>query len=146
MSREQFLRRKEGRDCPMCPDANDANVIWNSPVGKVHLKNDADYRGYCVLISHRHVIELHELGQEERHIWIDTIALLSERISAVCQPAKMNCAMLGNIVPHLHCHLIPRYFDDPDWDNAPVFRPDSERRSLSPEAYTELLTTLRKQF
>ena len=146
MSDELFLRRKQGIDCPMCPDANDADVVWDSPVGKVHLKNDADYCGYCVLVCHRHVVELYELAPDERRLWIDTIAQISEQINAVCQPAKMNIAMLGNMVPHLHCHVIPRYFDDPDWNQAPVFRPDSERRPLNAKAYTELLNTLRSQF
>jgi len=146
MTDELFLNRKDGIGCPMCPDADDSDVIWHSPVGKIHLKNGADYRGYCVLIYHRHAIELYDLHPSERSHFIDVLATVSEQIAAVCQPAKMNTALFGNIVPHLHCHLIPRYFDDPDWNQAPVFRPDSERRPLSPENYAALLAKLRAKF
>jgi len=30
-------------------------------------------------------------------------------------PDKINLASLGNQVPHLHWHVIPRFKDDPHW-------------------------------
>ena len=32
---------------------------------------------------------------------------------AVLEPVKLNCDLLGNAVPHLHTHVVPRYADDP---------------------------------
>ena len=29
------------------------------------------------------------------------------------QPVKVNYLLLGNLVPHSHTHVVPRYVDDP---------------------------------
>jgi diadenosine tetraphosphate (Ap4A) HIT family hydrolase len=29
------------------------------------------------------------------------------------RPVKLNCDVLGNSLPHLHTHVIPRYAEDP---------------------------------
>ena len=41
------------------------------------------------------------------------IVLATERgLRKALQPDKINLASFGNVVPHLHWHLIPRYLDD----------------------------------
>ncbi|HLK61701.1 MAG TPA: HIT family protein [Chthonomonadaceae bacterium] len=137
-----FTQRKAGIGCPMCPDDHTEDVIAELPSGSVHLQNDADYRGYCILIFRRHVVELHELIAEERLQWIEDLARIGNALAEVCQPAKLNLSMFGNMVPHLHCHLMPRYPTDPDWGHPPAFRTPTERRLLSPEAYAELKAAL----
>ena len=61
--------------------------------------------------------------------------------SARMQPLKVNVASLGNVVPHLHWHVIPRYADDahfpaPVWAQA-VRETDEavlgQRRALVPQ-------------
>ena len=37
---------------------------------------------------------------------------VEEAIRHVMQPDKINLAALGNMVPHIHWHVIPRYKDD----------------------------------
>jgi diadenosine tetraphosphate (Ap4A) HIT family hydrolase len=59
----------------------------------------------------------------------------------VMQPLKVNVASLGNVVPHLHWHVIPRYADDahvpaPVWAQAQRKTPDAvlaERRKRVPQ-------------
>src|SRR5579871_2382993 len=139
-----FSQRKAGVGCPMCPDANAADVVIELPSGKAHLQNDADYRGYCILIFRRHEVEIHDLSDSERAQWITDIARLGKAISAVCGPAKLNVSMLGNMVPHLHCHIMPRYPEDPEWGHPPAFRTPNERKPLSSEAYAQLKAALRE--
>jgi diadenosine tetraphosphate (Ap4A) HIT family hydrolase len=38
---------------------------------------------------------------------------VAHALQAVFAPVKMNYNVLGNWVPHLHTHLVPRYADDP---------------------------------
>jgi diadenosine tetraphosphate (Ap4A) HIT family hydrolase len=128
----------------MCPDSHDSDVVAELSSGRVHLQDDADYRGYCILIFRRHVVELHELTLAERAQWIEDIARIGRAVSELCQPAKLNVAMLGNLVPHLHCHIMPRYPDDPEWGHPPAFRSPSDRRALSPDAYARLREALRR--
>jgi len=138
----KFELRKSGVECPMCPDEEDADVVAVLPSGKVHLQNDADYRGYCILIFRRHAVELHELNEAERRQWIEDLSLLGRAITEVCTPAKLNISMLGNMMPHLHCHIMPRYPEDPDWGHPPAYRRPADRHKLSPDQYDSLKASL----
>jgi diadenosine tetraphosphate (Ap4A) HIT family hydrolase len=140
---EKFERRKSGVECPMCPDTGDADLVAELPSGRVHLQNDADYRGYCILIFRRHAVEIHDLTKAERGQWIEDLSNMGRAISEVCAPAKLNVTMLGNMAPHLHCHIMPRYPEDPDWGRPPAYRRPSERRPLSTEEYESLRSALR---
>lgn len=133
---ELFERRKAGNDCPMCPDTSAGEVIAELASGKLHLQNDGDYPGYCVLVFRQHAVEIHDLTHEERAQWIEDIARANRAIAEVCQPVKMNVAWLGNACPHLHCHIRPRYYADPTWGSTPIFTPPT--RSLSPDEYNSL--------
>ena len=135
MSESTFEQRKAGVNCPMCPDTQRDNVVAELPSGFVHLQNDADYRGYCILIFRRHAVELYDLTIEEQRQWVEDIARIGQAIETVCSPGKLNVSMLGNMVPHLHCHLMPRYPADPEWGGPPAFRSPEERNLLSTEAY-----------
>ena len=150
---ETFVSRKSGVECPMCatPDgrtdaASDApsDLVIELPSGLVRLQNDANYRGYCILILNHHKTEIHELSESGRRNWIEDIARIERAVTAICNPDKINIAMLGNLVPHLHCHVIPRYFDDTEWGAPPQFRTPSERTKLEESAYSELLLKLRE--
>jgi diadenosine tetraphosphate (Ap4A) HIT family hydrolase len=141
---ETFVQRKAGVGCPMCPDSAGSDVVAELDSGRVHLQNDADYRGYCILIFRRHAVELHELTAAERTQWIEDIARIGRALSELCQPAKLNIAMLGNLVPHLHCHIMPRYPEDPEWGHPPVFRTPSDRRALSSDEYARLRDALQR--
>ena len=122
----------------MCPDTHGPDVVANLTSGYVHLQNDADYRGYCILVLRRHAVEIHDLTEEERQQWIEDISRIGHAISGACEPAKLNVTMLGNMVPHLHCHIMPRYPDDPDWGSPPAYRRPSDRRQLTQDAYDAL--------
>ncbi|MCS7269670.1 MAG: HIT family protein, partial [Gemmataceae bacterium] len=69
--------------------------------------------GYCVLVSREHATELSQLGPR-RTPFLEEMAMLAEAIGECFRPVKLNYELLGNQVPHLHWHLIPRYDHDPD--------------------------------
>ena len=138
----RFESRKSGVECPMCPDAAGDDVAAELGSGLVHLQNDADYRGYCILVCRRHAVEIHDLTEDERREWIEDVSRIGRAVSDVCGPAKLNVTMLGNMVPHLHCHVIPRYPDDPDWGRPPAYRRPADRRHMPPEEYEELRAAL----
>lgn len=64
------------------------------------------------MIWHRHVSEMSELTFGERDVLMSLVFAVEEAVRHVMQPAKVNLASLGNQVPHLHWHVIPRYQDD----------------------------------
>ncbi len=135
---EKFVQRKAGVGCPMCPDSSEADVVADLPSGRAHLQNDADYRGYCILVFRRHAVELHDLTETERRMWIDDISRIGRAVSEECLPDKLNVTMLGNMVPHLHCHIMPRYSGDPDWGHPPAYKRPDDRRQLPADEYEGL--------
>jgi diadenosine tetraphosphate (Ap4A) HIT family hydrolase len=71
-------------------------------------------RGYAYVIWRgRHVAEPTELRAEEASEFWAEVAAAARAIEDQYRPMKMNWLSLGNGVPHLHVHLVPRHADDP---------------------------------
>jgi diadenosine tetraphosphate (Ap4A) HIT family hydrolase len=69
--------------------------------------------GYTVVIwKGRHIAEPGELSAEETAGFWSEVARVADAVAAEYKPAKMNWLLLGNGVPHLHVHLVPRPFED----------------------------------
>jgi len=100
-------------------------------------------RGYGVLVLDRHAIELHDLSIEIRQAFTEDIADAGRAIGRILNPIKMNLELLGNAVPHLHCHLKPRYPDDLS-GHARIFH-DAQRAQLPLADLVQLATKLRGQ-
>jgi diadenosine tetraphosphate (Ap4A) HIT family hydrolase len=116
---EDWQERKEGRDCVLCATIslgdNDSSVaVAELPYSEVRLERRSRLPGYCIVVwRHSHVAEPTELDVESATgYWHDVLAV-SRVLQAEFQPVKMNLLTLGNWVPHLHTHVVPRYLDDP---------------------------------
>jgi diadenosine tetraphosphate (Ap4A) HIT family hydrolase len=133
----------EGATCPMCAGADSGLFLADLPSSRIILQNDGDFPGYCILQYKRHVTELHELSREERAQWVEDVAAVATAVQNVCEPYKINYAVLGNLVPHLHCHVIPRRPDDGCWGQPIWARPAGSERRLTADEYFELRERLR---
>ena len=87
-------------------------MIWRGDDCRVILVNDPDLPGFCRVIWNRHVAEMTDLSYGEREHLMTLVFAVEEAIRHVMHPDKVNIASLGNMVPHLHWHVIPRYKDD----------------------------------
>ena len=97
--------------CPLCePDAE--NVLWRDARCRVILVDDADYAGFCRVIWHAHVKEMTDLDAADQAHLFNVVLAVESQLRELLQPAKINLASLGNQVPHLHSHVIPRFVDD----------------------------------
>ena len=82
------------------------------------------YRGHGVLVfDPRHVTRLDELTTAEWHAYAADLHRVVTAIVAVCEPDHMNVESLGNVMPHLHWHVIPRYKNDGRW-RQPIWAQD----------------------
>ncbi len=100
---------------------------------RVVLVEDADYPGFCRVIWTAHVREMTDLPVAQRARLMAAVWAVEAALREVMQPHKINLACLGNMTPHLHWHVIPRFADDrhfptPVW--APVQR-DATPASLA---------------
>ena len=131
-------------DCPLCSDPSKGmEMIADLSITRAYLQNSASFRGYCILVLQRHAVEIDDLGQEERSALMADIAKVGHAIREVCKPTKLNYEILGNVVPHIHVHIIPRYTTDPTWDRAAWFALPDEK-SLSEDDYRALAEEIRE--
>jgi diadenosine tetraphosphate (Ap4A) HIT family hydrolase len=130
----------DGRACPMCGDRADDNGsgvrIYAAKHSDAYLQRASAQRGYTIVMWRgRHVIEPTELDPDEATAYWLEVLHVAEALQRLYRPVKMNYETLGNMVPHLHTHLVPRYADgDPAPGRPFPFLVEDERPSLPEEA------------
>ena len=88
--------------------------ILAGDVSDAYLQKAAVQRGYTVVIWRgRHVAEPTELSDDEASTYWLEVLRIGRSLEAHLRPVKLNYDLLGNSLPHLHTHVIPRYADDP---------------------------------
>jgi diadenosine tetraphosphate (Ap4A) HIT family hydrolase len=128
-------------DCVFCREEGGV-VLWQDDAMRVVLADEHDYPGFCRVIWNTHVAEFSDLPVPERDRLMRVVGAVERAQRAVMQPVKVNLASLGNQVPHLHWHVIPRFSNDahfplPVW--APRQRTVSEALLSSRRAQATLL-------
>jgi len=102
-------------NCVLC-EAKNENIIFKDSFLRVILVDEIP--GYIRVITNKHIKEYSELSDEEAINLTLTIKKIEEIIIKTLNPDKINIASLGNMVPHLHIHIIPRFKNDPWWPDA----------------------------
>ncbi len=97
--------------CPLC-QARDERVLWRNALLRVILVADGDYPAFCRVIWNAHVREMSDLDDAGRGHCMNVVLAVERALRASLSPDKINLASLGNQVPHLHWHVIPRFADD----------------------------------
>ncbi len=116
---QSFYETREGRGCAMCeqgrPEETPYGVrFFAGAVSDAYLQRANVQRGYTVVVWRgRHVAEPTELSPDEASAyWLEVIRV-ARALETHFHPVKTNYNVLGNSLPHLHTHIIPRYSDDP---------------------------------
>jgi diadenosine tetraphosphate (Ap4A) HIT family hydrolase len=105
-------------------------VLCDDGRARVVAIDEADYPGFLRVIWDTHVKETTDLSVDERQHLMRVVFAVEEIQRSTLLPDKMNVASLGNMTPHLHWHLIPRYHDDAHFPG-PIW---SERRRTTDPA------------
>ena len=102
------------KNCVLCSDLkpDEGQLIWRGDDCRIISVNDPDLPGFCRVIWNHHVPEMTDLSYGEREHLMSLVFVVEEAIRQVMKPAKVNLAALGNMVPHIHWHVIPRFTDD----------------------------------
>ncbi len=108
--------------CSACggrwPDPSDRIAELRESI--LYLHTDQFFPGWSVLVLRRHATELFDLEREERARVMDEVSDVAETLKSAFDARKVNYALFGNMVPHMHWHLIPRLATDPA-AHEPVF-------------------------
>jgi diadenosine tetraphosphate (Ap4A) HIT family hydrolase len=120
-------------------DNEDGPLVYAGPHADAYLQRRGFAPGYAVVVhrGEHHVAEPTELSDDEAvGYWRDVLAVAAAT-ERIFQPHKLNLMMLGNQLPHLHTHVVPRYADDVDAGGPPVFddrAPARDERDLEAQA------------
>ena len=121
--------------CELCQTTGGV-LLWEDDFLRIIRVESAEYVGFCRVILKQHVAEMTDLTASERTQLMNAVYAVETVLRAIYQPTKINLANLGNVVPHLHWHLIPRFSDDPHFPNpiwGEVLRP-ARLRPAVPDA------------
>jgi diadenosine tetraphosphate (Ap4A) HIT family hydrolase len=127
------------KNCVLCADLNpdEGQLIWRGDDCRIILLNDVDLPGFCRVIWNHHAAEMTDLSYGEREHLMSLVFVVEEAIRQVMKPNKVNLAALGNMVPHIHWHVIPRFVDD-------AFFPGSVWSARARETSTSILAERRQ--
>lgn len=101
-------------DCELCQTPG-GEVVWKDGLCRVIRVGGAEgaaFPGFCRVVWHAHVGEMSDLPATERRHLMNVVFAVEAALRALAKPDKINLASLGNVVPHLHWHVIPRWTDD----------------------------------
>jgi len=108
-----------GDACGLCGGAG-GTPVWRDERGRVVIA-DEPFAGFCRVIWNAHVREMTDLEPPDRAHLMRVAWAVEAALRRHLRPIKMNLASLGNVTPHLHWHVVPRFADDshyprPIWD------------------------------
>ena len=126
--------------CELC-DQPGGTVVHRDDKLRVVLVDDANYPGFCRVIWNAHVKEMTDLAVIDRSVVMRAVCQVEEALRDIMQPEKINLASLGNMTPHLHWHVIPRFADDAHFPG-PVWA--VSQRAADPVALAQRLALLPK--
>ncbi|RTZ45698.1 HIT family protein [Candidimonas sp. SYP-B2681] len=129
--------------CPLCEHPGGA-VLWHNAHLRVIDVNDSSHPGFTRVVWRDHVSEMTQLQARQRNELMEVVWQVEQVQRDILLPSKVNIAQLGNMVPHLHWHLIPRWsndshFPEPIWAAAPVRSADELHAWQARKAEIEFL-------
>lgn len=107
--------------CELC-QGNGGLLVARFDAFRVIRAEDALHPAFYRVIWNEHVAEWTDLAPADRSCIMQAVAKVETVLRTQLKPAKINLASLGNLVPHLHWHVIARFTDDAHWPQ-PVWAP-----------------------
>lgn len=152
---DDWEARRAGTGCPMCSEGSGETNglgdlrVFAGTVCDAYLRRTDICRGYAVAVWRgRHVAELTELTDAEAAGFDRSIRTVARALERHYRPAKLNFLALGNAVPHLHVHIVPRFVTDPDPSRPPRFMmvdpPPGEQSPIPDAVYLADVAALRR--
>ena len=122
--------------CPLCT-SDGGQLVWRGTHLRVIRADEPGFPAFYRVVWNAHVAEFSDLTQAERQHCMDAVTVVEQALREHLAPTKVNLAALGNMVPHLHWHVIARF----GWDShfpAPVWASSIRQRSPERESALEV--------
>jgi diadenosine tetraphosphate (Ap4A) HIT family hydrolase len=118
---QDSVKKLTANNCELC-ESDGGEVLWCDRICRVVSIADSDYPGFCRVVLQDHVGEMTQLDPRTRDRLMQAVFATEEALRELMSPHKINLASFGNLVPHLHWHVIPRFASDRHFP-APVWAP-----------------------
>jgi ATP adenylyltransferase len=118
--------------------------VCELPHSTVYLFRNQFFAGRCVVAFKGHKRELYELTPAERAGFMDDVARVAAAQNQLFHPDKINYAIFGDEVSHVHFHVVPKYRNNSEWGRPFPVNPDA-KKTLSDAEYAALVTRLQQQ-
>jgi diadenosine tetraphosphate (Ap4A) HIT family hydrolase len=131
-------------DCWMCQSIREPAhaVFYESKTSVGKLNPDQFFKGYSFVTLKWHCEELYQLTDRDRKSFLEDMSRVAAALAETFHPDKMNYELLGNGMPHLHWHLVPRYKTDPLWGR-PIWTGPVRRKRLVKEEYDAMVRAIK---
>jgi diadenosine tetraphosphate (Ap4A) HIT family hydrolase len=135
-----------GDDCQYCRrDARLTQVaieIGRMDVSTLYLFREQTYKGRCIVALNTHETELFRLDEDALRRFSRDVAAAAAAIQQAFSPAKINYAVYGDLVPHLHYHVVPKYKNGESWGKPFEVNPPGQKH-LNAEGYREIIQAIK---
>ncbi len=123
-------------NCPICKKWDDDADLGIAELEHSYLllNRDQFFTGYCLLFTKSHVTELFHLDKAVRQGLMEEVNMVARALFDCFAPAKINYELLGNMAPHIHWHVVPRFSSDPLWPR-PIWSEPHIEKPLLPAGY-----------
>ena len=92
--------------------------VMGLSVSRLYLMRDQFYPGRCVVAYNNHLTELFLLPEEDQAAFIQDVSRTARAVARLCSADKINYAIYGDLVSHLHMHIVPKQRSCSGWGTA----------------------------
>ncbi len=98
--------------CPLC-DAPGGRLVFEGAKLRVIHAQEEGFPAFYRVVWRDHAAEFSDLDAADRVLCMEAVVRVEQCLRDALAPTKLNIAALGNMVAHLHWHVIARF----DWDS-----------------------------
>ncbi len=132
-------------DCFYCENGEKLRSLMievcQLPYSIVYLNRDQKHRGRVILVFKGHKEEYFQFTHKENQGYFEDLSIVAKAIFNAFQPDKINYATFGDLVPHAHMHIVPKYKDGLQWGRP--FNDGVDKVFLSDEEYEATIMLLK---
>lgn len=132
-------------ECLYCQDNETLHNLMikvaDLKVSQVFLFKEQSYKGRCNVVYKDHAIELYELSDEQRNLFIQDVATVARAIAKTFNPEKINYGAFSDTLSHLHMHIVPKYKDGYGFGG--VFEMNPNKTFLSASEYEDRIAKIK---
>lgn len=109
----------------------------------VYLNRDQKHKGRVIVALNEHKNEIFEIEENKRNLFFKEVSMVSSALKKIYNPQKINYAIYGDLVQHVHFHIVPKYKDGLHWGVS--FKDNVEKEYLLEDEYDKMVYEIKNE-